>query len=80
MLSKREYVILDLNQRDIIIGYYHAEKSCFGKAENYMYKKCLTKKFLPKNCPGAVGFFMKHVMIRKWTQIKYSKKAQREES
>jgi hypothetical protein len=33
------------------------------------------KKLLPKNCLGAVGFFMKHVMIRKWTQIKYSKKA-----
>jgi hypothetical protein len=67
-------VILDLKQRDIIM-----QKNLVSAKQRITL---LDKKRLPKNCPGAVGFFVKHVMIRKWkwTEIKYSKKAQRGET
>jgi hypothetical protein len=68
--------MLDLNQLDIIM-----QKNLVSATQRTTCIKILfDKKFLPKSCPGAVGFFMKHVMKRKWTQIKYSKKAQREET
>jgi hypothetical protein len=67
-------VTLDLNQLDIIMQ----KNLVSAKQRTTCIKILFDKKFLPKSCPGAVGFFMKHVMIRKWTEIKYSKKARGE--
>jgi hypothetical protein len=52
-------VILDLNQRDIIMQ----KNLVSAKQRITCIKNIVGQKSLPKNCPGAVGFFVKHVMI-----------------